>query len=175
MNAPKQRIWLYIVLVVLLAGGATTAWSGILSRPEEAPNPVFLTGPNTRIVEEVTYKGCGHVVRSEKELPGNQHGLNLDQLSRLYPDWNVAVSEEIIHFTNSQSGLCPGCKAKLFVGLDGDEVTVFYGTPEGPKEIKERTGIIAAGLPEEALLDLKAGIPVENQEQLLQVLEGLMN
>jgi hypothetical protein len=63
----------------------------------------------------------------------------------------------------------------LFVGLDGDEVTVFYGTPGGPKELKERTGISAAGLPEEALLDLKAGIPIESQEQLSQVLEGLMN
>ncbi|MDK2856481.1 MAG: hypothetical protein PWQ41_1480 [Bacillota bacterium] len=175
MNAPRQRVWLGIILVGLLLAGAISAWKWVSLRTNEAPSPVFLTGPNTRVVEEVTYDGCGHVVRSEKELPRSQQGLNLDQLSRLYPAWNVTVSEGNLRLTTSQPGLCPACKGNLFVGLDGDEVTVFYGTPGGPKELKERTGISAAGLPEEALLDLKAGIPIESQEQLSQVLEGLMN
>ena len=63
----------------------------------------------------------------------------------------------------------------MFVGLDGDEVAVFYGVPGGPRQLKERAQIRAESLPPQAVVDLQAGIPVANLEELLHVLEGLMN
>ncbi len=70
----------------------------------------------------------------------------------------------------------PECKRHIFVGLDGEEVAVFYGLPGGAAAT-ERTNADTHGktTSPQAVSDLKLGIPVNSQEELLQVLEGLMN
>jgi hypothetical protein len=176
MNTRKVRLWLGIILVVVLVSfGLLGARRWANRQPTPPRESRFVAGPAARLVEEVTYETCGHVEKKEKPFPSSQRGLGLDDLTALYPAWDVTASDDNLVLKATRPGLCPLCREKLFVGLDGEEVVVFYGTPEGPHEIKERTGISTGGLPEEALLDLRTGIAIENKEQLSQVLEGLMN
>lgn len=174
----RRYLWLGGVLLLVLTVSIFTGKTLLRNRGNGASSKEetdFRAGPTTELLEEISYTGCGHILTEKKELPGVQQGLTLKQLADLYPAWNVTAVKDNVWLKASHPGLCPTCKQRLYVGLAGEEVAVFYGTPGGPSELKEHTGISAAGLPQDALLDLKAGIPIENQEQLSQILEGLMN
>ncbi|MGI6604339.1 MAG: hypothetical protein GX062_09240 [Firmicutes bacterium] len=128
----------------------------------------------THLVEEVIYS-CGHLVSAPKELPEVEGEPDLELLRKLYPGWEISVSDGEGRLRSRREELCPVCQENLYVGLDDDEVVVFYGLPGSGNKIKERTGIFTRGLPEEAVEDLRVGIRVVREEELLQILEGLMN
>ncbi|HHY91849.1 MAG TPA: hypothetical protein GX511_00740 [Firmicutes bacterium] len=175
----KRKLQLWFGLLALVLGLVSVGMLVVRTWTNrgEAPPPesTFVAGPAARLFEEVTYETCGHVTQQERLFPDAQRGLDLEHLAALYPGWDVAAREGDVHIRTTRPGLCPECRGRLFIGLAGEEVAVFFGTPEGPHELKERTGLFTRGLPEEAIRDLRQGIPIEDEKELPQILEGLMN
>ncbi len=76
-------------------------------------------------------------------------------------------------YLESNHDLCYSCRENQFLGLNGEEIAVFRGTPSKPGPITEKIAIDLNKLPEAEVEDLKKGIPFQDGKEKLQLLEGL--
>ena len=159
-----------IIVIIVAARGVN---NGFRYRNSRRAAIELLSPP--LLVEHCHYESCGHDLEKETELSQEQRQLKPKELAQLYNASGYQVSEERLRVFNSEPGLCPQCKDQLFVSVEGDKVAVFYGLSAGPCQLKEKTSISVQKLPPQAVADLKSGIPVKSQEELLYLLEGLMN
>lgn len=175
----NSRPWRSVLLLTTLAGVivlfATVKWIGLDLKRNNSQQAATLPKVPPILVEDRHYEECGHSIEENRELSAELRLLSPKELAQIYNASTYQVSEERVRIFSQQPGICPQCKEHIFVGIDGDEVAVFYGLPGGPRQLRERTLIQAERLPLQAVADLKRGIPVANQEELLHVLEGLMN
>ncbi|MGI6129993.1 MAG: BofC C-terminal domain-containing protein [bacterium] len=169
--------YLYLVMVfmgiILLVVGIR--WSGLLKNHSDSRQVATLPQSPPLLIEDRRYELCGHTIEQSHELEADVRLLSPKELARLYNANTYQVSQEKLQIFSDQTGLCPECKNNIVVGLYEGEVAIFYGTPGGPQQLKERTQIQAERLPPQVVVDLKSGIPISDQEELLHVLEGLMN
>lgn len=175
----NSRTWRRVAIFVMLTGAilivVAVKWAGNVPKRHDSQQTATMPKAPPILVEDRQYEGCGHRVEKEQELSAEFRLLSPKELAQLHNAATYQVSEERLRIFNHEPGLCPECKRHIFVGLDGEEVAVFYGLPGGPRQLRERTPIRMERLPPQAVSDLKLGIPVNSQEELLQVLEGLMN
>lgn len=175
----NSRPWIIALSLLTLVGAAFLLvfiwWTGPNNENGNNQQAVTLFKAPPVLLENRRYEQCGHSIEEKRELSDEIRRLSPREIAQLYNADTYHIDEERLRLFNRQPGLCPNCKEHIFVGLDGDEVAVFYGLPGGPQQLKERTQIRTGSLPSKAVADLELGITVANQEELLHVLEGLMN
>ncbi len=83
------------------------------------------------------------------------------------------VNNQSYRYLENNNNLCESCRKNQFLGIDGQQIVVYRGTPDRPGPITERIEINLSKLPEEEIEDLKKGIPFRDGKEKLQLLEGL--
>jgi hypothetical protein len=127
----------------------------------------------TEILYRTVYE-CGHEEADRIPAPAEMIGLSRDDLARQIEAWAVAeFSENLIILFQKRQGMSPSCLKTMHIGEKDGWVTVFYGTPDNRCRPKSATRIRSSDLPPGELDDLKAGIPISGEEELLRVLEAL--
>lgn len=187
MGAFRERYRFALLLGVFLAvaAGYYFLWDGKKGGlPEERPPEVvpqleepavFTVGADSHLIYQVTYSQCGHREVLRERTPEDEIGLTLDDLRTIYRDWSIELDGSDILLNSAIDGLCEYCREKIFVGIHEGRVAVYYGEPGGEAWLKEVTEIPVENLPPREQEDLRAGIPVEDEEELPHILEGLMN
>lgn len=84
------------------------------------------------------------------------------------PENIVEVSDE----PRADEPLCEDVNG-MFVGVYGDELAIFEGTPDGCHRLVETKSISVRGLPAFQRTDLERGIVFSSEDELFQILEGL--
>ncbi|NMA54532.1 MAG: hypothetical protein GX952_01195 [Firmicutes bacterium] len=173
-NSRARRFLIAISILIIIALFSLNRLGGDVQRHGSRKTVVKQQSPSL-LVEDCYYEGCGHNITEEQELAPDLRRLAPQELARLYNAAVYQVSEYRLTVQKSEPGLCPRCKEQVFVGIYQDKAAVFYGSPAGPHQLKEQTNIPVRKLPPQAVTDLRSGIPVNSQQELLQLLEGLMN
>ncbi len=131
-------------------------------------------GRSTEIVHKVLY-GCGHEDTTTTSAPPEMVGLTREELAREVPDWAITeFSESRVVMRQRRATMSPVCEGTMCVGEKDGWVTVFYGTPERRCRPKSSPRAIAVrDLPPSEQEDLRKGIAVSSEQELLRTLEGL--
>ncbi|MEW5865840.1 MAG: BofC C-terminal domain-containing protein [Bacillota bacterium] len=128
---------------------------------------------STEIVYKVTYE-CGHEETSRMAAPPEMVGLSREELAREVDNWTVTeFSESRVTMWQRRAGMSPVCLATTHIGEKDGWVTVFHGDPQHRCKPKSVTRIRVSDLPLSERADLRAGIPVSSEEDLLRILESL--
>ena len=128
---------------------------------------------STKITRRIIYE-CGHEEISSLPAPREMVGLSGEALAKQIAPWIITeFSEKEIILLQKRQGISPSCLNTMHIGEKDGWVTVFYGTPEKRCKVKSTTRIEASNLPKGELEDLKTGIPITDQEELLHILEAL--
>lgn len=135
-------------------------------------NPAKINS-STEVLYRTIYE-CGHEDTAKILAPAEMIGLSRDNLARQIEPWIVAeFSENQIVLFQKRQGMSPSCLNTMHIGEKDGWVTVFYGTPDNRCRPKSATRIKASELPPGELDDLKVGIPISGEDELLRVLEAL--
>lgn len=128
---------------------------------------------STEIIYKATYE-CGHEETNRMTAPPEMVGLSREELAREVDNWTVSeFSESRVTMWQRRAGMSPACLAAMHIGEKDGLVTVFYGDPEHRCKPKSVTRIKVSDLPPSERADLRAGIPVSGEEDLLRILESL--
>ncbi|MDI7246598.1 MAG: BofC C-terminal domain-containing protein [Bacillota bacterium] len=128
---------------------------------------------STEIVYRVMYE-CGHEEVNKMAAPPEMVGLTREELAREVDDWTITeFSPDRVVMSQRRAGMSPACLATMHIGEKDGWVTVFYGDPKHRCRPKSVTRIKVTGLPPNERADLRAGIPVSSEEDLLRILETL--
>ncbi|NLB74263.1 MAG: hypothetical protein GX795_09610 [Firmicutes bacterium] len=149
------------------------ASSGDLQKASmELSNPAKIRS-FTQITHRAVYE-CGHEETDSVPAPQEMIGLSRDDLANQIEPWVITeFSENEIVLFQKRQGMSPSCLNTMHIGEKDGWVTVFYGTPDKRCRVKSATRIKASNLPPGELDDLKVGIPISSEEELLHVLEAL--
>ncbi len=103
-------------------------------------------------------------------LPSELVGLDPQGVARLHPDWQIEswAADRLVVVVP-----CAVQPGEGFVGLQEDHVAVFEGRPGPCSALRELTDIPAGQLARFLLTDLREGIPFRDENELLQIMEGL--
>jgi hypothetical protein len=127
----------------------------------------------TQMLYRTVYE-CGHEETHIIPAPHEMIGLSKDALAKDIEPWSITeFSENQVVLFQKRQGMSPPCLKTMHIGEKDGWVTVFYGTPDNRCRPKSATRIKASDLPPGELDDLKTGIPVSSEEELLHVLEAL--
>jgi hypothetical protein len=127
----------------------------------------------TQILYRTVYE-CGHEETHTIPAPQEMIGLSEDALAKEIEPWIITeFSENQVVLFQKRQEMSPSCLRTMHIGEKDGWVTVFYGTPDNRCRPKSATRIKASGLPPGELDDLKTGIPISGEEELLHVLEAL--
>jgi hypothetical protein len=100
--------------------------------------------------------------------PAYLHGLNMEQLSDIYKDWEIIrfSSERVIMRT-----VIEGMSTEVYlIGETEGKIAVYLDDPEKGPILKEKTDIPLSVLPEEEIEKIRAGIQVIGEESLVKIL-----
>ncbi len=128
---------------------------------------------STQIVYKATYE-CGHEETSTMSAPPEMAGLTREELAREMDAWTITeYSATRVTLWQKRPGMSPACLANMHVGDKDGWVTVFHGDPLRRCMPKSVTRIRVSDLPPGERNDLRSGIPVSGEEDLLRILESL--
>ena len=134
----------------------------------------FYPDPKRQIAAVTIYSICGHQVQSGKPSPSLAARLAKCQAGAGFDNWLVLEkSAHELRLARKLNRLCPVCGRRRFLGIADGLVAVYAGTPDKRGEVLQVTKIPAAALPEAELDDLRRGIPLKDDNDRLQLLEGL--
>ncbi len=127
--------------------------------------------PGAKLIMEKRFTGCGHVSRKQTYVPNDMINLTEQQIKTAYKNWSIkSFSPEEITLYQEVNTKCPN----HFILKEKDGlVAVYYQTPVNGINLKEVTPILVENLRMQDKERLKAGIKIESQQDLAQVLEDL--
>lgn len=132
------------------------------------------TTAETKITQSIYYEKCGDTEKREFTVKDIEVGLGYNELAAAYPGWNIELfNNEQAKMSFLDKGWCPEHLNHKFVGIQGDYVAIFYGTPTNKPKLKELTQIKVKSLQLPALEEVKRGIAFESNEEMLRILEGM--
>ena len=128
---------------------------------------------STEIVYRVMYE-CGHEEVNRMAAPPEMVGLTREELAHEVADWTITeFTPGRVVMSQRRAGMSPACASSMHIGEKDGWVTVFYGDPRHRCRPKSVTRIKVSNLPPGERDDLRAGIPVSGEEDLLRILETL--
>lgn len=123
-----------------------------------------------------TYLQCRHVEIIRKKFNSVPALKAYVRANRYTPERNNQKPSSLknsLVYTAFISGLCRTCSTHRFLGIRGEQVMVIYGIPSQPGPVQENTGIDIRRLPASEISDLEKGIPLKDDKEKLQIIEGL--
>ena len=198
----RNRLLTVCLTLMLLSAGLSYAYlslkgTGNLDKPDEGlpdlPNLDYQGNASSREFQQAsmelsdpgkirsftqmlyrTVYECGHEETHIIPAPHEMIGLSKDALAKDIEPWSITeFSENQVVLFQKRQGMSPPCLKTMHIGEKDGWVTVFYGTPDKRCRVKSATRIKASNLPPGELDDLKVGIPISSEEELLHVLEAL--
>ncbi len=116
------------------------------------------------------YELCGHTEISQSIY---QSESELQKIIQQYPGAEVKRELNRYEVTIRIADWCESCRRHRFLGVDDKEVVVKRGVPGQPGPVLELTGLLIQMLPVTEISDLRKGIPFVNEEEKLELLEGI--
>lgn len=134
----------------------------------------LVIGVNTVIKYKTFYAKCGHIEENINKAGLDLIGLDYEKASKKFDGWVIEKFsvEEVVLFS-SVEGLDKQCLENSYIGVKDGLVTVFYGKPMEGTVVRKLTNISVSSLPASEVADLNQGIPVSNDQEIYEILEGL--
>ncbi|MBC8016471.1 MAG: BofC C-terminal domain-containing protein [Sporomusaceae bacterium] len=131
---------------------------------------------NTDLVQKIVYLKCNDEELLRTKPTEKLVGLTIYQLQKVYQGWVFdKFDNDEVDMSLKVDSYCREHANNMFVGISDDNVAIFYGKPGSRPIIKEKTNIKASQLMAEDVEELKHGIVVSSQEELLRTLEGMQS
>ncbi len=172
---PSYRTLLRCVAVILVVT-VTLLWA--YRNPDKIEQlrgmlgPSFPAAPQTWIViKHQRFSLCGHQ-ETEQTTFTDQSQLRT-ALAKKLKNRSLNKKGNGYEYTITSKNFCQSCREKHFLGLHGQEIVVYRGTPLKPGPILEKVMLKTTLLPEAELKDLQSGIPFRDSRDKLQLIEGL--
>ncbi|NLC54044.1 MAG: hypothetical protein GX770_08785 [Firmicutes bacterium] len=165
-----KRIGPVLLLGLVLGGLYLLANTGELS---------FVNGsvlPKRSFTLEYTtsYTGCQHEERKEERHAQSARTALLTRLTN--EGWMIThFATDQVELAKEVSALCRGCEEQEFVGIYGNEIGVYAGSPEKPGPLKQVIPVNISRLPQAEIDDLRAGIVCHETQEKWRILEGYQN
>lgn len=186
------RIWRAVWPLALLAAALGAGAARLLPAAERQPvppgalradlwpgppapaTPAPAIGPGTRVRYRRLYRPCQEATEVEVPAPEALQGMTERDLSVYYPQWQVvSFSADAVVLAAETDEMCDAMRYSRHVRLDGDMVTVFWGTRDRPGPVLERTGIAAGDLDLPWRLQLEAGVDVADDAAVRALLQQI--
>lgn len=160
------------VLLFFLVLGGTCLWLtlGIPALPSisQRGNEGF------SIIFTTFHSECQHKEVSTESYPSPKWAPVLEDLSQ--KGWMIAnFATDHAELQKEAEGLCHRCRENEFVGIYGNEIGVYAGSPEIPGPLKQVIPVKIEQLPPAEIQDLRAGIICNEAQDKWQILEGYQN
>ena len=125
------------------------------------------------IVEHELFFTCTHFTCWQTKTPQEWIGLNRRELAKKFIFRRLlAFDGDKIVLRRQYHKLCPICNDKHYLGLAKHQVALYRGIPGLGRLEKIIPEIKVNSLPREEINDLAKGIPLANEKELLQIIEG---
>lgn len=125
--------------------------------------------PNAVLTIEKYYKGCGHTIEDEAEIPEEAVNKTKQELQEIYSTWTIKeFSPSKVTLYKELDGICN--EHYLLKKVD-NVVAVFTIDENGEEKLHERTGISTQYLTQEDIKKLEKGIKAIGRVQLNSILE----
>ncbi|HHT04681.1 MAG TPA: hypothetical protein GXZ97_00240 [Hydrogenispora sp.] len=161
-----------VLLLALVLGGVH-----LLANTVNLSYPVMsgLWNKNSFTLEYTTfYTGCQHEERKEERHAQQKRTTLLARLTN--EGWVITnFATERVELGKEVAKLCRECQEKEFVGIYGNEIGVYAGSPEKPGPLKQVIPVDISRLPQAEIDDLKAGIVCHEAQEKWRILEGYQN
>ncbi len=128
------------------------------------------TSPNTRLIEKIYYKDCGHLKQTEKKMGENLVNKTEEEFRVEYTGWEIQsfTTNEVIVYKEVQDF----CDQHFLLKNVNGEINVYkLDKNDKEKELVEKTKIQTKYLSELDIENLEKGIKVYGNKELNQLLE----
>ncbi|MFP4660728.1 MAG: BofC C-terminal domain-containing protein [Halanaerobiales bacterium] len=131
---------------------------------------------DTPLIVQTYYKKSNSMVQQVISMPENFIGLTINELKNISENWEIKeyTSGKLMIVYRSFDDISPEDRSKMHLGIKDNQVAIFYGR-SGQKNLKKQTDIPVSELPVEEQNNLREGIKVESNEELLAILDGLIS
>ena len=120
------------------------------------------------------YTGCQHEAVTEESRPRKSRNGLLESLSK--EGWIItSYVTDRAELQKEETDLCLRCREKEFVGIYGNVIGVYAGSPETPGPLKQVIPVNIRQLPPAEIKDLEEGIVCNETQDKWQILEGFQN
>lgn len=134
----------------------------------------YLTN-NTILVLQTYYQRSNDLAQSVVRIPKSFVGLTINELREISKSWEVKdfVDGKFLVFFRSLDELSPSDKERAHLGIRDGKVGIFYG--ESGDNLKCITQIQVEELSVQEQNNLKEGIIIDSNEELLSILDGFIS
>lgn len=165
-----KKVGPVLFLALLFGGAGLLAQNGKLS-------PIIsrvLTREEV-IVELITsYTECQHEEGVTAKYPQKKWADVLEEHSR--DGWVIAsFAAERVELRKKVADLCRDCREQEFIGIYGQEIGVYAGSPDQPGPLKQVIPVDIGRLPPAEIEDLRTGIICNQPQDKWRILEGYQN
>lgn len=132
-------------------------------------NEEVKTTPNTKIIKQIYYKKCNHLIESNETVLEEEVNLSQDKIKEKYGDWEVQefTKDKVILYKESED-FCN----EHYVLREKNGFIVIYKLDENNKEfIYETTDISTEYLTQTDLIDIEKGLGIYTKQELNKILE----
>ncbi|NLY74625.1 MAG: hypothetical protein GX075_04910 [Firmicutes bacterium] len=159
------------LLIMVMIGWWFKKDPALIGKFQKLVSPSDTVAPRKWVLESrKLYTMCGHTVSKRTEY----------QLEKPFKSVIVNHSRQIVKendglyvYYEENQDLCDSCLKNQFLGIEGQRIAVYRGTPDKPGPIMEKIALNLNKLPEAEIEDLKKGIPFKDGKEKLHLLEGL--
>ncbi len=125
--------------------------------------------PNAVIIKKTYYEACDHLIRVTEDVPEELVNKTEEEVQATFPDWKIeeySPTQIILYKTDSGN-----CGEHYFVQEHNGVIGIYTMDEYGVKTLKEDTEISTQYLPEEDVANLKAGVEIIGNTNLVEFLE----
>ena len=125
--------------------------------------------PNAIIIKKTYFEACDHLIRKTEDVPEELVNKNEEDVEKQFSEWKIEeYSQTQIILYKTDSG---NCGEHYFVQEHNGVIGIYTIDEYGIKTLKEDTEISTQYLPEEDVKNLKAGVEIVGNTNLVEFLE----
>lgn len=130
----------------------------------------------TPVIIQTYYKKSNKLKQDVISMPESFVGLSIQEFRSIAKGWEIKEYSpgKIMILYKSLEKLAPEDREKMHLGIKNGRVAIFYGE-SGNDHLKKITEIKVEDLSYQEQEDLKSGIVVNSEEELLSILDGFIS
>lgn len=132
--------------------------------------------PDTELVQKIIYLKCNDEEILRTKPTEKLVGLSIYQLQKVYQGWTFdKFDRDEVNMTLRVDNYCREHANNMYIGIQDGRVAVFYGKPGSRSIVKEKTNIPINKFMAQDIEELRHGMIIQSQEELLRTLEGMQS
>lgn len=140
------------------------------------PEGKIKVNTDTELVQKILYLKCNDEEILRTKPTEKLVGLTIYQLEKVYQGWTFdKFDRDEVDMTLRVDNYCREHANNMYIGIQDDHVAVFYGKPGSRSIVKEKTSIPVNKFMPQDIEELRHGMVVQSQEELLRTLEGMQS